>query len=98
MKLYEILIPVTNNDKRAFSRVHHKVWEKVVRESTGGLSVCPTIEGQWVNKGTVYVERMRPVRIACNARVMRRLAEAAKRHYHQLSVMYYPVSADVRFI
>jgi len=98
MKLFEILIPVADNDRRVFSRVHNQLWEKVVRASAGGLSACPVIHGQWVDGGKVYRERMRPVRIACGARAIRKLADFAKHHYRQLSVMYYPVSADVRFV
>jgi hypothetical protein len=98
VRLYEILIPQADNSKRAFSRAYHRAWEKLVRESAGGLSICPTIEGQWIDKGKLYRERMRPVRIACSAQKMRKLADLAKLHYRQLSVMYYPVSPDVRFV
>ena len=98
MKLYEILIPQADNAKRAFSRSHHAKWEGIARDTAGGLSVCPIISGQWIDKGKVYRERMRPVRIACSARSMRKLADLAKSHYRQISVMYYPVSSEVRFV
>jgi len=98
MKLYEILIPVADNEKRVFSRIHRKVWEKVVRDTAGGLSTCAPVDGQWVDGGKVYSERMQPVRIACSAPKIRKLAEFAKGHFRQLSIMYYPVSPEVRFL
>lgn len=97
MRLYEILIPVADNEGRKFT-THNRQWESIVRDMAGGLSVCPSVMGQWVDRGRVYRERMRPHRVACRVSVIRRLARFAKRHYRQLSIMYYPVSSVVTFV
>jgi len=91
MQVYEVLIPLADNSGRRFSRAHHSAWEAEVRKRAGGLSILPALEGQWVNKGRVYRERIRPVRIACTARIIRQLALLAKQHYRQLSVLYHSV-------
>ena len=98
MNLYEILIPRADNQKNIFSRAHNLLWENEARKIAGGLSVCPPIEGQWENDGKVYREKMIPVRIACSARKIAKLVNFAKLHFRQLSIMYYPVSRDVRFV
>jgi len=98
MKLFEILIPVADNTGKAFPSVHNRQWEKTVRDTAGGLSALPIIQGQWVDQGKVFAEKMRPVRIACSARKIKWLAEYAKRHFSQFSIMYYPISQDVRFV
>ena len=97
LRLYEILIPVADNEGRKFTTRHHRQWESIVRDMAGGLSVCPALMGQWVDNGRVYREKMRPVRVACRVSIIRRLALLAKRHYRQLSIMYYPVSTVVTF-
>lgn len=96
--MYEILIPVADNTGKRFTPAHHRQWESIVRDMAGGLSACSTVMGQWVDRGKVYRERMRPVRVACGARVIRRLARIAKEHYRQLSVMVYPIAESVTFV
>ncbi len=98
MKLYEVLIPKRDNDNKPFSKRHHEAFTQQVRQAAGGLSVCPDVNGEWMDNGRVYKERMTPVRIATSARKIRKLAELAKEHYRQLSVMYYPVSQSVTFV
>ena len=48
--------------------------------------------------GDLYMERMIPVRIACNATQIEEIAEFTKTYYDQLKVLYYCVSTTVRFV
>jgi hypothetical protein len=97
MKLHEILIPVKSNSGRKFTREHNRIFSDYVVASAGGLSQGAPLAGQWRDNGKIYRESMRPLRIACDARTMAKIARKAREHYRQLSIMYYTVSNEVTF-
>lgn len=70
-----------------------------MRNITGGLTIFHPVKGQWIAKcGTLFNERMIPVRIACDEQEMEDIANLTMKYYDQLAVMYYRVSDDVRII
>jgi hypothetical protein len=96
MKLYEILVPTVRNDGQPFRLRHHRVWDAKVRGIAGGLTVLTPAKGQWVAPcGTVFAERMIPVRIACSHDQIERIADYTAKHYGQQAVMYWKVSDEV---
>lgn len=92
MKLYEILVPCQYNDGKFVSTRHHRAWDEKVRRISNGLTVFKPGHGTWSKDGTVYLERVIPVRIACTDYQMQMIVEITQLHYEQLAVMYYVVS------
>jgi hypothetical protein len=96
VELYEILVPTVRPDGRPISTRFHRVWDAKVRAIAGGLTVLQPARGQWVAPcGTLFAERMIPVRIACTAEQMDAIADMTARYYEQLAVMFWRVSTDV---
>lgn len=96
MTLYEILVPTVRNNGRPFRLRHHRVFDKWVRKLCGGLTIFQPAKGQWLAPdGTVFSERMIPVRIACSREQIERIADFVAKHYEQLAVMYWLVSSEV---
>jgi len=94
-KLYEIFVPVADNNGKEFSLVTHILWDEKVIKITGGLTLCVTIEGKWL---TTTKEKMIPVRIVATSQQMAEIAELTMEHYDQEAVMYYVVSPDVTIV
>jgi hypothetical protein len=92
-ELWEVLVPAVRNDGRPFRLRHHRVWDAQVRAIAGGLTVLRPVLGEWASPtGGLFRERMIPVRVACTAAPMDRIAELVARHYDQHAVMFYRVS------
>jgi hypothetical protein len=72
------------------------VWDAKVREATGGMTVMPPVQGQWVSSTkTLHLERMIPVRIACTKEQIEAIAEMTAKYYEQQAVMFYCISNEV---
>ena len=95
--LFELLIPLTDNSGHKFTDSHNAKFFQFVRNLAGGLTALSPANGQWVDSGKVYKERVRPIRIACNPATIRKIAEYAKQFYKQFSIMYYQLSNKVHF-
>lgn len=94
--LYEILVPTVRNDGRPIRVRCHRVWDAKVRAITGGLTILQPAKGQWVSlDGTLFAERMIPVRIMCTKNQIERIADETAKFYEQLAVMYYRISDEV---
>lgn len=92
-QLWEVLVPVADNDGNEFPIEHHHEWDEAVRETTGGLTIMRTAKGQWQDEGgRLYSERMIPVRVACDEEKIRDIMEVTMRHYGQKAVMAYQIS------
>lgn len=97
--LFEILIPTIRNDGRFFRKRYHKVWDKKVRQISGGLTIPTPAKGQWISKcGTIYEERVIPVRLVCTKEEMNMIADFSAKYYEQLAIMFYKVSDDVSIV
>jgi hypothetical protein len=97
MNLYELLVPTVRNDGRPFRTRYHRVWDAKVRAITGGLTILPPAKGQWVSpQGELFAERMIPVRIACTAEQIDKIADMTAKYYDQHAVLFYKVSDEVR--
>jgi hypothetical protein len=72
------------------------VWDKKVREISGGLTIVSPIKGQWISpNGELFLERMIPVRIACNREQIEKIIDMTKVYYDQLMIMAYKISDEV---
>jgi hypothetical protein len=95
MILWEILVPTVRMDKpgRYFTTRYHKVWDSKVRAITGGLTILKPVKGEWVSpEGTLFAERMIPVRIACSEKDIEKISDLTANYYNQKAIMYYKVS------
>lgn len=90
--LFEILVPCNWNGGRPIRTRHHKEWDKRVRKISGGLTILKSGKGQWVHEGSLYEDRVIPVRIFCTQAQMEQIAKITIEHYEQEAVMYYPIA------
>jgi hypothetical protein len=72
------------------------VWDKKVRSITGGLTILNPVKGQWIaSSGTLYAERVIPVRVSATKEQMEEIANFTAKHYEQLAIMFYKLSDEV---
>jgi hypothetical protein len=98
MKIFEILVPTIYGDtKKPISTKHHRSWDSYVRKITGGLTILSVARGQWVHEKTkkLFVERVIPVRIACEDAQIDEIVNFTLLHYRQHAVLFYLVSDKV---
>ncbi|MFA5491209.1 MAG: hypothetical protein WC284_18670 [Candidimonas sp.] len=97
LEMWEILVPTVRNDGTPIRTRFHRVWDAEVRKYTGGLTVMPVSKGQWVSpNGTLFVERMIPVRVACRPGDIEQIIQLTLRHYNdQEAVMATKISDHV---
>lgn len=96
MELWEILVPTKRNNGKPFRTRHHREWDKRVRRLATGLTIFKPAKGQWISgDGTLYEDRMIPVRIACTKNQIYQIADMSLKHYDQVAIMFYPVSSEV---
>jgi hypothetical protein len=62
---------------------------------SGGLTIMRSVKGVWENEGTIYEERMIPVRIACTKGQIMDVLNLTKNYYNQIAVMAYKISEEV---
>lgn len=94
--LYEILVPCQRNNGKPFRTRHHKEWDKRVYTITGGLTIMVPTKGKWVSpSGTLFSERMIPVRISCTRKQVEKIIEMTITHYDQEAVLAYKISDEV---
>lgn len=95
MKLYEILVPTIYGDTMKPIRTkHHKRWDERVKKLSGGLTILTPGRGSWVHEGVDYTERVIPVRIMCEEKIMQKIVAITLQHYRQKAVMYYVLSSE----
>lgn len=96
IKLWEILVPTIRNNGTPIKTRFHRVWDKKVYDITGGLTILTPTKGKWVSpNGTLFAERMIPVRIACSEEQIREIIKMTIKYYEQEAVMAYLVSSQV---
>ncbi len=96
LKLWEILVPTMRNDGRPFRLRYHKVWDAKVLAITGGLTITHPTKGEWVSKhGTLFKDRMIPVRVMCTKEQIDQIIDMTGPYYEQEAIMFYMVSNDV---
>lgn len=93
--LWEILVPGSWKKTR-FTYEHHKKWDAYVKEKANGLTILKGVKGEWINEeGTLHVDRVIPVRIACSREVIDDIMAFTIEHYNQEAVLAYEISNTV---
>lgn len=101
MELWEILVPTEKPESmpgknRYFTTRYHQIWDNKVINISNGLTIFSPSKGLWVSpSGTLFKERMIPVRIACSKNDIERIIDITAKHYSQLAIMAYKISNDV---
>jgi hypothetical protein len=97
--MWEILVPTERrlSPGKYYTTRYHRVWDKKVREITGGLTVMAPARGQWVNPITneLFRERMIPVRIIATREEIDKVVDLTLKYYDQLAVLCYKISDEV---
>jgi len=97
--LWEILVPTFDNDGNHFGLKYHQVWDKKVREISGGLTILKTSKGQWVSReGDLYYDRMIPVRIYCTEPEIDKIIDITMDYYKQIAILCYRISDCVKLV
>ena len=92
MQLYEILIPVVDNERRIISSHVHKGWDNWVSQRIGGITILKNqYKGSWAGQ----YENMIPVRIACTDIQLEEILKFTIEYYEQDAVMCYLISSNV---
>ena len=88
MNLYEILIPINDNEGVRFSDEHNEQFYDYVIDLAGGLSIWPELPEL----------NMVPLRIACDNETFEQIVPRARNDFRQLSIMSRVVSNEVHFL
>lgn len=94
--LWEILVPTVSNEGKPFRTRYHRVWDKKVREISGGLTILQPAKGQWISdSGEFFSERMIPVRVLATKDEIHQIVDYTLKYYNQLAVLAYKISDEV---
>lgn len=98
--MWEILVPTMRNDGKPYRLRFHKVWDAKIRAVSGGLTIMSPVKGQWVSPdGTLFAERMIPVRIVCDDKLIDKIIKITMKHYQdQEAILTYKVATDVKLV
>lgn len=95
-EVWDILIPVADNDGNDFDIEFHKSWDQKVRDICNGLTIYKPVKGQWVNNtGKLFLEEMIPVRILATRSAIDRIINMTLQQYNQESILAYKISDEV---
>jgi hypothetical protein len=97
LKLWEILVPTIRRiGGKPYTTRFHRVWDKKVREISGGLTILTPSKGQWISPaGELFVERMIPVRFIASREGAEKIIDHTMTYYDQLAVLCYAISDEV---
>lgn len=94
--LWEILVPTLRNNGKPIRVRFHNVWDEKIRSISGGLTICPVTKGQWISpSGTLFSERMIPVRIIATEEQISNIIDYTMKYYEQEAVLAYKISDQV---
>lgn len=97
--LWQILVPTERrlNPGKYYTTRFHRVWDSKVREITGGLTINPPVNGQWVNpvSNELFVERMIPVLIVATRSEIDKIIDLTIKYYDQLAVICFKISDEI---
>lgn len=93
--LWEILIPTIRNNGKPIKTRFHRIWDKKVREISGGLTVMPVAKGQWIFQEKIFSERMIPVRLIATRSEIEQVVQLSLKYYEQLAILAYKISDEV---
>ena len=97
--MWEILVPTERrlSPGKYYRTRYHRVWDRKVREITGGLTVMAPARGQWLNPGSgeLFNERMIPVRIVATREEIDQVIDLTMDYYEQLAILCYKISDEV---
>jgi hypothetical protein len=95
-KLWQILVPVSDQFGDDYPIEKHRVWDTRVREIAGGLTILKTGKGHWITPyGDLEIEKMIPVLISCTQEEIEKIADYTAGYYGQQAIMYWLVSEQV---
>lgn len=95
-QMWEILVPTQLNCGKPIRTRQHREWDGRVRRITGGLTILSPAKGQWVAPdGSLFKERMIPVRIIATREEIEKIIDITMVFYDQLAILCYRVSDEV---
>jgi len=95
-KLWEILIPIADNDGIKFAPEIHRDWDNRVRAISGGLTIFKPATGEWINgNGAVMRDKLIPVAFMATDEQARAISAMSKLTYRQEAMMLYVLSETV---
>jgi hypothetical protein len=96
VSLWQILVPAFWQDGDEVDVSTHRVWDRKVRNITGGLTINRAAKGHWVSPdGSVIVEKVIPVNFSATEDQKNRIMAMTCLFYDQDAVMCYKIGTDV---
>jgi hypothetical protein len=95
--LWQILVPAFWRDGEEVDVSTHRVWDRKVRNITGGLTINRAAKGHWVSPdGSVIVEKVIPVMFAATDMQKEIIQAMTCVFYDQEAIMCYKIGTDVK--
>lgn len=93
--VWQIMVPCVRNDGRPIRARFHRVWDKRVKEVSGGMTIHLPSRGKWVSpEGTLYEERMIPVTFIATREEAMDIVKYTITYYDQEAVLCYQIATD----
>ncbi len=86
--LFEIAVPVRDNNDKPIPKGKNLAFETFLLSSVGGYTRMPATEGAWSDGKRVYYDEMRAYRIACDPDTMRQIVKLAFAVYSDQAAIF----------
>lgn len=94
-KLWQILVPRVMGGW-SIDDSYHEEWDKKVAKITGGLTLCNTSMGKWVDaNGDLFQESVISVNLACTEEEIKEIMKITLQHYCQDAIFVSLLSEKV---
>jgi hypothetical protein len=95
--MWEILVPtIRRKDGKPYRTRYHRVWDGKVKSISGGLTILNPTKGKWISPdGTLFIEKMIPVRIIASREEIEEIIVMTIQYYDQQAVLCYKISDEV---
>lgn len=92
--MWKIFVPKRNNRGKRFRIVHHKRWDEHVCKIAGGLTICESISGRYMEHSIMSDDNI-VVMICATEAEMVKIHNFTAIHYSQKAILSYVVSDHI---
>ena len=93
--VWQILVPCKRNDGRPIHVRFHRIWDKKVKEISGGLTIHLPTKGKWINpEGKLFEEKMIPVTFIATREEVEDICRYTIKYYEQEAVLCYKLADE----
>lgn len=97
-KMFTILVPTERRiDAKPIRTKFHRVWDKMVRDISGGLTIMAPVKGQWLHGDELFSERMIPVIFIATEEQKDEIVAMTAKYYDQIAILCWEISNNVTY-